>query len=348
MASDAGRLLELCAQALALPGGARSAFLDSSCDGDADLRLAVEALLAEETRARDFLQTPAWLPGRDSILPGQQLGPYEIVSLVGSGGMGEVYRARDTRLGRSVAVKVLPQGLAVDPGRRARLRREGRAVSALNHPHICTLYDIGSDDGLDYLVMEYLEGETLAAHVSRGPVALGTALEYAAQMADAVAFAHARGLIHRDLKPANVMLTPSGAKILDFGIAKIDERLALSAAPDRSLTGEGLVVGTLAYMAPEQLRGQAADERSDIFSLGAVLYEMFSGRRAFQGETDTSVIAAILETDPPPIVTLQPGTPASVDRVVGRCLQKQADTRWPRASDLAQELRRLRAKESAA
>lgn len=306
MGTDVGRLLDLCQEALGLDEGARRSFLDQACAGDDDLRRAVDALLAEESLAMEFLETPAWDPAEARITPGTHVGPYEVLALAGAGAMGQVYRARDTRLDRTVAIKVLPPGVASDPARRARFRHEGRAVSALNHPHICTLYDVGSEDGLEYLVMEYLEGETLAGRLTRGPVPLEEALEHAIQMADALAYAHVRGFIHRDLKPANVMLTAAGAKLLDFGIAKLERRATTSNDP--SLTAEGFIVGTIAYMAPEQLRGTGVDARSDIFSFGAMLYEMFTGRRAFQGASQTSVIAAILEDDPPAISTLQPAT----------------------------------------
>jgi serine/threonine protein kinase/Tol biopolymer transport system component len=333
---DVGRLLELCQEALARDPEGRRAYLDEAC-ADTDVRRAVEALLAEESAAREFLETPAWSAGRSQLAAGLHLGPYEILSLVGAGAMGQVYRARDERLGRTVAIKVLAPSAAGDPGRRARFNQEARAVSALNHPHICTLHDIGSENGLDYLVMEYLEGETLADRLTKGPVPLDLALAYSIQMAEALASAHAQGLIHRDLKPANVMLTAAGAKLLDFSIAKLGVR---GTEPSQtSLTGEGLIVGTIAYMAPEQLRGRAADARTDIFSFGAVLYELFTGRRAFQGRSQTSVIAAILEHDPPPVSSLQPACPPAIDRLVRTCLHKSADQRWQQADDIVRELR---------
>ncbi len=339
MGDDVGRLLELCQEALARDPGERRAYLDEACGAGTDVRQAVEALLEEESSTRSFLETPACHSCSGRIEAGTQLGPYEILSLIGAGGMGEVYRARDTRLGRTVAIKVLSAGLAADSARRARFKHEARAVSALNHPHVCTLYDIGSGDGLDYLVMEYLEGETLADCLRRGPVPSDIAVEYAMQMADALANAHARGLIHRDLKPANVMITAAGAKLLDFGVAKLDD--SVSASRDAALTADGHVVGTVAYMAPEQLRGHAADTRTDIFAFGAVLYELFTGRRAFQGASQTSVIAAILEHDPPPVSALQPSAPPPIDQLVCRCLAKNASARWQRADEILQALRRI-------
>jgi serine/threonine-protein kinase len=276
---------------------------------------------------------------------GTQLGPYEIVAPIGAGGMGEVYRARDTRLDRTVAIKVLPQHLADTPEARQRFEREARAVSALNHPHICTLHDVGSQDGTEFLVMEYLEGETLAARLEKGPLPLAQVLQYGIQIADALDKAHRQGIIHRDLKPGNIMLTKSGAKLLDFGLAKAALPLAagatLTATVTRTtpVTQQGTIVGTFQYMSPEQVEGKEVDGRSDIFSLGAVLYEMVTGRRAFPGKSQLSVASAILEKDPEPISTLQPMTPPALERAVKRCLAKEPDDRWQTARDLLLELK---------
>jgi len=279
-----------------------------------------------------------------SLEPGARLGPYEIVALVGAGGMGEVYKARDTRLGRTVAIKVLPPGAAASPERRRRFEQEARAVSSLNHPHICTSHDIGRDGETDYLVMEFVQGETLAARLARGLLPRGQALEYASQMAQALSKAHAEGVVHRDLKPGNIMVTESGVKLLDFGLAKLNpaaEAGALSSLPTQEspLTGHGTIVGTLAYMAPEQLEGKEADARTDLFALGAVLYEMLSGRRAFEGTTQASVITAIMSADPPPLTSVEPLTPPALDRVVRKCLAKDPRARWQSAADLADELK---------
>jgi len=278
------------------------------------------------------------------IPPGTQLGPYEIGSQIGAGGMGEVYDARDTRLGRSVAIKVLPAEIANDPERRSRLEREAKAIASLTHPHICTLYDVGDHSGLHFLVMERLEGETLADRLVRGPLKLADTLAYAAQIAGALDLAHRRGIVHRDLKPANIMLTTSGAKLLDFGLAKprpdgapLVEGMTKTAA----LTGEGVIVGTLQYMAPEQLEGREADERTDIFAFGAILFEMASGRRAFDGKSQASVIAAILAADPPPLAKLSPVAPAALDRLVRTCLAKDHQDRWSSAHDIALQLRAI-------
>ena len=274
-----------------------------------------------------------------------RLGPYEIISPLGAGGMGEVYRARDTRLNRIVAVKVLADHLAVNSELRQRFEREARAVSSLNHPHICTLHDIGQQDGLDYLVMELIEGESLADRLIKGPLPIDQVLRYSVEIADALDKAHRAGIVHRDLKPANIMLTKAGTKLLDFGLAKIqasDSGLVTSATSlpteRHSLTGEGTILGTFQYMSPEQLEGREADARADIFAFGAIVYEMATGRKAFTGRSQASLIGAILHTEPPAISTLQPMTPPALDRVVKRCLAKDPDDRWQTARDLAIEM----------
>jgi eukaryotic-like serine/threonine-protein kinase len=276
---------------------------------------------------------------------GTQLGPYEILSAIGAGGMGEVYRARDTRLERIVAVKILPDHLSDRAELRERFDREARTVASLNHPHICTLHDIGQQDGVDFLVMEYLEGETLAERLKKGPLPIAQGLQYAIEISDALDKAHRKGITHRDLKPGNIMLTKSGTKLLDFGLAKLRGPQAavasLSALPTEGsgLTAQGTIVGTLQYMAPEQLEGKEADARTDIFAFGAVVYEMATGKKAFEGKSQASLIAKILETDPPPMSSLQPMTPPALDRVVKKCLAKEPEKRWQDASDLCDELK---------
>src|SRR5882762_7488355 len=238
------------------------------------------------------------------LAPGAKLGPYEILTPLGAGGMGEVYRARDTRLERSVAIKVLPAQFSSDPVHKQRFEREAKAVSSLNHPHICVLHDIGHQDGIDYLVMECVEGETLAKRLEKGPLPLEQVLKLGAQIADALDKAHSSGVVHRDLKPANIMLTPSGAKLLDFGLAKPVAPLTgvatVTAALTQSspMTEQGTIVGTFQYMSPEQVEGKELDGRSDLFSLAAVLYEMLTGQRAFPGKSQLSVASAILEKEP--------------------------------------------------
>ena len=279
------------------------------------------------------------------ILPGRRLGPYEILSAIGAGGMGEVYKARDTRLDRIVAIKVLPTHLADRAELRERFEREAKTIASLNHPHICTLYDTGHQDGIDYLVMEYLEGETLAQRLLKGSLPIPQVLQYAIEIADALDKAHRKGVTHRDLKPGNIMFTNTGTKLLDFGLAKLKQEVA-PAIPDSQLptmksaiTGEGTILGTLQYMAPEQVEAKEADARTDIFAFGAVVYEMATGKRAFEGKTSASVMAKILEVDPPSMSSLQPMTPLALDRVVRRCLAKEPDNRWQTASDLSESLK---------
>ena len=277
-----------------------------------------------------------------------RLGPYEIVARIGAGGMGEVYKATDTRLGRTVAIKVLPVHVASDPALRARLEREAKTISSLNHPHICTLHDIGHQDGTDFLVMEYIEGDTLASRLAQGPLPLALSLQTGIEIADALDKAHRQGIVHRDLKPGNIMLTKSGAKLLDFGLAKLQTpagALGLSAAPTLTspLTGAGNIVGTFQYMAPEQLEGREADPRSDIFAFGSVLYEMVTGKRAFTGATQASVIASILKDTPPLPSALQPLSPPILDGTIATCLAKSPDDRWQTAGDLGRQLKLIHA-----
>jgi Tol biopolymer transport system component len=308
------------------------------------------------------------------LAEGATLGPYKILAPLGAGGMGEVYRAHDSRLGRDVAIKVLSPHLAASPEVRARFEREARTISQLNHPHICTLHDVGHQEGTDYLVMELLEGQTLAHRLEKGPVPVAEVLALGAQIADALDRAHRAGVVHRDLKPGNVMLTKGGAKLMDFGLARA---AGLAAAPgaltesptvSRPLTAEGAIVGTFQYMAPEQLEGKEADARTDLWALGCVLYEMVTGKRAFEGKSQASLIAAILERDPAPIAlpstrsedTDRDLAPASgplqavssaallaLDRVVRQCLAKDPDERWQSAGDLRRELEWLRGDSSA-
>jgi dipeptidyl aminopeptidase/acylaminoacyl peptidase/predicted Ser/Thr protein kinase len=280
-----------------------------------------------------------------AILAGKRLGPYEILSAIGAGGMGEVYRARDTRLERTVAVKILPDHLSDRAELRERFDREARTVASLNHPHICVLHDIGHQDGTDFLVMEYLEGETLAERLKKGPLPLDQVLQYAIEISDALDKAHRKGITHRDLKPGNIMLTKSGTKLLDFGLAKLrgpqGPVASLSALPTEgsNLTAQGTILGTLQYMAPEQLEGGVVDARTDIFAFGVVVYEMATGKKAFEGKSQASLIAKILETDPPPMSSLQPMTPPALDRVVKKCLAKEPEKRWQAVSDLCDEVK---------
>ena len=290
-----------------------------------------------------------------SLAEGTRFGPYKIGDQVGAGGMGEVYAAIDTRLDRAVAIKVLPEHLAEDPHIRERFEREARAVSSLNHPHICTLFDVGEQDGVHYLVMELVEGDTLAARLAKGRLPLDEAVEYAIQIADALDKAHRQGIVHRDLKPGNIMITKSGTKLLDFGLARLEvasptnqlsELATLEGA--EPLTAKGTIMGTLQYMAPEQVEGAETDARTDVFAFGAVVYEMVTGKRVFTGESQASLIGAILKDEPASMADFETMTPASLDHVIGRCLEKDPDQRWQTAADLMHELTWVRDAEPAA
>jgi eukaryotic-like serine/threonine-protein kinase len=347
---------QLCNAALERDASQRAAFLLQACQGDDELRREVESLLAQEKPADRFLESSdaelaakqfATGPGAEAVaekLIGTRLGAYQIVSLLGAGGMGEVYRARDTRLDRTVAIKVLPERLADRPDLRERFEREARTIASLSHPHICTLHDVGHQDGTEFLVMEYLEGETLGQRLKKGPLPLEQVLRYAIEIADALDKAHRKGITHRDLKPGNIMLTRSGAKLLDFGLAKLRQASSseapLSQLPTEKsdVTATGTILGTLQYMAPEQLEGREADARTDIFAFGVVIYEMATGKKAFEGKSQASVIGVIMSSEPAPISSLQPMTPAALDRAVKKCLAKDPDNRWQSAKDLADEL----------
>jgi serine/threonine protein kinase len=282
-----------------------------------------------------------------TLTDGARLGPYEILSPLGAGGMGEVYRARDTRLDRTVAIKVLAAHLSSSPEVRQRFEREAKTISQLSHPHICALHDVGREGDTEYLVMEYLEGETVAERLLRGPLPLEQTLRFGIQIADALDKAHRQGIVHRDLKPSNVMITKSGVKLLDFGLAKAvapaTQPSTLTSLPTQlNLTQEGTILGTFQYMAPEQLEGKEADARTDIFAFGCVLYEMATGTKAFAGTSQASLIGAILHTDPPPISTAQPMSPPALDHIVKKCLAKDPEERWQNAADLASELNWIR------
>ena len=282
-----------------------------------------------------------------ALAAGTKLGPYEIVAPVGAGGMGEVYRAQDTRLERTVAVKVLPAHLSSSAESRQRFEREAKTISQLSHPHICALYDVGSEGETEYLVMEFLEGETLADRLGKGALPLDQTLRYGVEIADALDKAHRQGIVHRDLKPGNVMITKSGVKLLDFGLAKAMAPAAqpsgLTSLPTvagaANLTQAGTILGTFQYMAPEQLEGKEADARTDIFALGAVLYEMVTGRKAFSGTSQASLISSIMKEEPAPISGIQPMSPPALDRVVRNCLSKDPEDRWQSARDVANELK---------
>ena len=288
-----------------------------------------------------------------TLIAGSRLGPYQIIEPIGAGGMGEVYKASDTRLDRTVAVKVLPPHWADNAEMRQRFEREAQTLASMNHPHICVLHDIGKHADADFLVMEYLEGETLAARLERGPLGLGEALKIALEIADALDKAHRKGVVHRDLKPSNVMLTESGTKLLDFGLAKWAgeagskgasfisshaETAAGGRAVKSDLTSRGTIIGTLQYMAPEQLEGDDADARTDVFAFGALLYEMVTGKKAFEGKSRVMLIAAIAASDPPAVSTIEPSAPPALDHLVKICLAKDPADRWQTARDVLAEL----------
>ena len=278
-----------------------------------------------------------------SLSPGQTIGPYKVIERAGAGGMGEVFKAHDTRLDRMVAIKVLPAIYADNNALRSRFEREAKAISSLNHPHICTLFDIGKENGVDYLVLEYLEGQTLTDKLASGPLGQVELLRYGIEIADALEQAHRQGLVHRDLKPQNIIITKNGAKLLDFGLAKLQIHDGVvegvsGITRTTPLTGEGTIIGTIQYMSPEQLEGKEVDKRSDIFAFGAVLYEMATGQRAFQASSQASLIASILTKEPRPLSELQPLTPPMLERAIKQCLAKDPDQRWQSAGDLKRTL----------
>lgn len=337
--------------ALARDRRERAAFVAEACLGDDALRHEVESLLVQESRAAGFMSTPAAAmagatsEGGVTSFTGQRIGAYEIESLLGAGGMGDVYRARDTRLDRTVAIKILHDVLAGDSQTRERFDREARAISQLDHPNICALYDVGEHQGAAYLVMQYLEGETLQDRLAKGALPSDQALTCAMQIAAALDQAHRAGIVHRDLKPGNIMLTKSGAKLLDFGLAKRAAPMVTGATPSTRppspphLTAPGTILGTLQYMAPEQLEAKDADARTDIFAFGAVVYEMLTGKEAFQGSSRASLISAILHDDPALLSTIRPLTPPALSRVIKTCLAKDPDDRWQSARDMGRALK---------
>ena len=339
-------------RAVALPASQRRQFVADACLGDEGFHRRVSTLVDAHERADDFLETAcvatvAEWPAED--LSGAEFGPYRLESRIGGGGMGEVYRARDSRLGRTVAIKVLLSHIAADEPARERFEREARVVARLSHPHICTLHDIGtyrapSGQGpVPYLVMECLDGETLADRLARGALPVDEALEWAIQIASALDTAHRAGIVHRDLKPRNVMLTSAGAKLVDFGIAKTTASPAPGASLtlDSELTTPGTIVGTVHYMAPEQLEGLPTDARTDLFAFGCVLYEMLSGKKAFERRSGASLMTAIMAQEPTPLGELVASLPNGVEEVIGRCLAKSPDDRCQSAAGLLVELKRI-------
>jgi tetratricopeptide (TPR) repeat protein len=344
------RVRDVFHAALERDPGTRGDYLEQACEGDADLRREVDSLIAAHGQVGSFIGEPVGtpehppsspIPRRPSLPAGSKIGPYELAELLGAGGMGEVYRARDPRLGREVALKILPPDLARDPARRERFLREARMVSALNHPNICTIHEIGTAGGLDYICFEYIEGQTLAVLLEGPALSFARFLELSLPLAQALVYAHEKGILHRDLKPSNIIVSERGPKILDFGLAKSLTVAESEPGSTTSLSSAGLVMGTAAYMSPEQALGRPVDERSDIFSLGAVLYEMASGKRAFVGNTPTEVMDAVLHLDPIPLAQSRPEIPAVLSLVVTKAIRKNAAERYQTMADLAADVRRL-------
>jgi serine/threonine protein kinase len=325
--------------------------MELMAQADPELRREVESLLAEGA-SEEFIDRPAiqnapqlWDDSAIDRLPtGSFLGPYRVENRIGAGGMGEVYKAKDERLHRTVAIKVLSRHISNDPKARDRFDREAKALAGVKHPNICVLYDVGHHQGIDFLVMEYVDGVTLSKRLERGPLPIVEAMKIAMEITEALDKAHQMGIVHRDLKPGNVMLSDEGAKLLDFGLAKPSlnsyDMVPAGVTQKENLTGRGVILGTLNYMAPEQLNGQEANPLSDIFALGAVLYEMFTGRKAFSGERQTDIIAAIASIDPPPPSRIVPGLPDALDRIISRCLAKKPGDRWQSTGYVLSELRR--------
>jgi len=354
------RVKRVLQAALDVPAEERTMYLRETCGDDHDLRTEVESLLVAHQQAGSFAQRPAierlnasastTTTDQIGLTVGQQIGAYEILTWLDAGGMGDVYRARDKKLGRDVAIKTLPGWVAADPDRLARFEREARVLAALNHPHICTVHDLGREGDLEYLVMEYIDGETLAARVQKGPLSLGEVLRHAGEIADALAAAHARGVIHRDVKPANIMITTDGrVKMLDFGLAKLVNPIATADSPTLPLTSAtdtDVVLGTVAYTSPEQAEGRSVDARSDVFSFGAVFYEMLAGRPPFAGDSPLATLAAILKDAPAPLKTARPDVPADVVQLLEGCLAKDREAR-PTADAIVQRLAAIRARSGA-
>jgi serine/threonine protein kinase/Tol biopolymer transport system component len=353
-----GRIEELYHAALDRSPDERAAILDAACDGDQDLRREVESLLAHDERAQSFIATPPYTIMTEMLaaeaapaIVGSNISHYRILSLLGRGGMGEVYLATDTELGRKVAIKLLPVRYTADPERVRRFKQEARAASALNHPNIITIHEISEAGGAHYIVSEFVEGETLRAMIERGGLSISQAAAITEQVAGALSVAHEAGIIHRDIKPENVMVRPDGlVKVLDFGLAKLIE-----GAPEQDLGSEthataplstepGLLMGTVNYMSPEQARRQEVDYRSDIFSLGVMLYEMIARRRPFEGASADDVIAALLTSNPNPVSDLRPETPPELEQMASRCLEKDREARYRSAAELQMELQRLQRK----
>ena len=340
--------------ALEYEPGQRSSFLSKACDNDFALQAEVESLLAAHDKDGSFIDAPAYQDAFELIdqdppaelRPGQVVGSYEITSLIGRGGMGEVYLAEDKRLRRKLALKLLPSSVTKDASRLHRFEQEARAASALNHPNIIAIYEITEANSTLMMATEFVDGETLRHRLTFGALPLSEVLNISIQIADALSAAHKAGITHRDIKPDNIMIRPDGyVKVLDFGLAKLSEPESaqfFAEATQHIKTGSGVVIGTVGYMSPEQARGQAVDARSDIFNLGAVIYEMVAGQRPFAGETPSDSLAAILKVEPAPLSSLAPQTPAELERIVSKALRKDREQRYQGVKDLLLDLKRLK------
>ena len=349
-----GRITDIYHATIARPPEERASFLGEECHGDESLRKQVEAMVKSHERSGDFIESPAFAVAPELLIDeptgdliGQSIGHYRIESLLGVGGMGEVYLARDERLGRKVALKFLPEHLTAEATQLSRFKSEARTASALNHPNILTVHEIGAEGTRQFIATEFIEGITLRALLARGRMNLHDALEIAVQVASALAAAHETGVVHRDIKPENIMLRPDGyAKVLDFGIAKLTEQQPESDSHEIGTTTlqtqPGLVLGTARYMSPEQTRGQKVDARSDIWSLGVVLYEMVGGIPPFTGETPSDCIASILTTEPPPLSGVLPDVPVKLQAIVQKALRKNRDERYQTIKEMLADLRNLK------
>src|SRR5215813_13776781 len=332
----------------------RRSFISQACSGDEQLRSEVESLIASHEQSGSFIDQPAFEAAASLLAadpgelnPGYSIASYEVISFISRGGMGEVYLAEDKRLGRKVALKLLPATFTTNDDRLRRFEQEARAASALNHPNIITIYEIRQSAGSQIIATEYVEGETLRQRLVRAPLTLSETLNIAIQIADALAAAHKAGIIHRDIKPENIMLRPDGyVKVLDFGLAKLSEQespaVAAEAPAIQVRTGSGIVIGTAGYMSPEQARGLSVDHRSDIFSLGAVIYEMLTRRKPFEGETPSDTMAAILKTEPAPLARVASGVPSELVRIVNKSLRKDREERYQVVKDLWLDLKALK------
>src|SRR6266496_3864575 len=349
------RITDLFDEAMTRGPKERIAFLEEACEGDRDLRKQVERLVKSHEKSGDFLESSAFAVAPELLTDdcagasvGELIGHYRIESLIGIGGMGEVYLARDERLGRKVALKLLPERLTADATQLSRFKAEARADSALNHPNILTVYEISVEGNRHFIATEFIEGMTLRASLARGRMNLHDALEIAVQVASALAAAHETGVVHRDIKPENIMLRPDGyAKVLDFGIAKLTEQQPRSDSHDVGTTtvvqtAPGLVLGTARYMSPEQTRGQTLDARSDIWSLGVVIYEIVGGISPFPGETPSDCIASILKTEPPPLSTVLSDVPVKLQSIVQKALRKDRDERYQTIKEMLSDFRSLK------